>query len=83
MQSKHKRLRHIPTGRVFAWNEVMAKRADMETFDSSPVQKKKQPKPEPKEESWIEPVAESHEPEAEPDAAIMAAAVLGKKRTKE
>jgi len=75
MKSKHNKLIHIPTGRTFAWNEKLAKRQDMKKYvepEKTKVAKVEVvQEPEPVEQEQI----------AEPDAAAMAGAVFGKKKS--
>jgi len=74
IKSKHNRLIHRPTGRIFAWNEGLAKRSDMEKYA-----------PEAQKKVAAKVVHESLDEEVqnvatEPDASDMAAAVFGKKK---
>lgn len=70
--NKNKRLRHIPTGRIFTWNENLAKRKDMERFDQVPAERKKISEPVPQEPDPAE------ETTQEPSIADMAGMVLGR-----
>jgi hypothetical protein len=73
IKSKHNRLIHRPTGRIFQWNEGLAKRSDMEKYV-----------PEAPKKVAAKVVHESLDEElqvsTEPDASDMAAAVFGKKK---
>ena len=69
MKSKHNKLIHIPTGRLFAWHEKLAKRQDMKPY----VEPEK-----------VKPAkADAVEQRPEPTAAEMAGAVFGNKKSKE
>lgn len=74
VKSKHNLLIQRSTGRVFAWNEKLAKRNDMEKYV-----------PEAPKKVAAKVVHESLEEDlqntqTEPDASDMAAAVFGKKK---
>ncbi len=75
MKSKHNKLIHIPTGRIFAWHEKLAKRQDMKKYDEPEKPKAV------KVEVAKEPEPVEQEQVAEPDAAAMAGAVFGKKKS--
>lgn len=74
VKSKHNILIQRNTGRIFAWNEKLAKRNDMEKYA-----------PEAQKKVAAKVVHESLDEEVqnvatEPDASDMAAAVFGKKK---
>lgn len=75
MKSKHNKLIHIPTGRIFAWHEKLAKRQDMKKYEEPEKTKVA------KVEVVQEPEPVEQEQVAEPDAAVMAGAVFGKKKS--
>jgi len=77
MKSKFNKLIHIPTGRLFAWHEKLAKRQDMKPYVEPEKPKKSQ-----KELPPVEAETEAVEAEqvAEPDMASMAGAVFGRKK---
>lgn len=73
-KSKHNRLQHTTTGRIFAWNEELVKRKDMVAYIPPATVVVKAPEP-----VAVEPEVVEAEVNEEPSPVDMAKLLLGKK----